>query len=64
MLAPSYLAAVVGILAVFFPDISVEALGTTVNTLTIIGSFIFVGIRQLISGRSTLLGGRPEYFVE
>ncbi len=58
--APSYIAAIVGILAVVFPDIELEALSTTVNTLFIVGSLFVVAIRQIATKRSTVLGTRPE----
>lgn len=58
--APSYVAALVGILAAIFPEVEVDALNTTFNTLFIIGSSILVMVRQVQNGRSTLQGTRPE----
>ena len=58
-IAPSYIAAIVGILAVIFPNIELDALNTTVNTIVVVGSLIVVAVRQVLTGRSTLKGQRP-----
>lgn len=58
-MAPSYIAAIVGILSIFFPDIEIDALNTTVNTIVTIGSLLVVAARQIHTGRSTLAGTRP-----
>ena len=58
-IAPSYIAAIVGILAVIFPNIELDALNTTVNTIVVVGSLMVVAVRQVLTGRSTLKGQRP-----
>jgi len=60
MIAPSYIAVFVSLLATIFPDIGIDALNTTVNTLIVLGSSIFVMYRQIKTGRSTFAGTRPE----
>lgn len=60
MFAPSYLAATVSILSVVFPDIEVEALNTTVNTIVAIVAALVIMIRQIVNRRSTLGGFRPK----
>ncbi len=59
-MAPSYIAAIVGILSVLFPDIELDSLNTTVNTIVTIGSLVVIAARQLWTGRSTLAGTRPD----
>jgi len=58
--APTYASAIVGILSVVLPllkiNIAPEALMTTVTTL----SLLFIAIRQVLTGRSTVLGSRPQ----
>lgn len=59
-MAPSYIAAIVGILSAVLPmlgvDIAPESLTTTITVL----SLVVVAVRQLITGRSTLGGTRPK----
>lgn len=59
-MAPSYVAGFVSLLAVIFPDIGIDALNTTANTIIILVSSIVVMYRQIKSGRSTFAGTRPE----
>lgn len=58
--APSYVAGFCSLLAVIFPDIGIDALNTTANTIIILVSSIVVMYRQITNGRSTLGGTRPE----
>jgi hypothetical protein len=58
--APSYVAAFVGIVAAIFPDIDLESLNVTVNTLVLIASSLMIMYRQVKTGRSTVAGTRPE----
>lgn len=59
-MAPSYVAALVGVMSLLFPDIPVDSLNTTANTLIAIIGFIVVAVRQVQTGRSTVAGTRPD----
>lgn len=58
--APTYILAFSAVLASVFPDVGTEAFNVTLNTLWIIGTSIVIMIRQILTGRSNLLGGRPS----
>ena len=66
MVAPSYIAAAVVVLSQLLPLIGVnvggEELTTTINTLIAIAGGLVVLWRQIASGRSTIVGGRPREF--
>lgn len=62
--APTYILAFSAVLAAIFPDVGIEAFNVTINTLWIVFSSIVIMLRQIISGRSNLFGGRPKYFTE
>ena len=63
-MAPSYIVAIVGLLAAVLPllDIHVAPEALT-NTITVL-ALLFVAIRQKITGRSTFAGFRPRDFTE
>lgn len=60
--APTYIASLVGIIMAFQSFIGLDFASEqwTMFILMVVG--IFTAIRQLITGRSTLLGGRPNDF--
>jgi hypothetical protein len=60
MIAPSYISAVASILALIFPDVTIDALNVTLNTLVIVASSLVIMYRQVVNRRSTLAGMRPE----
>ena len=52
------------IIAVFFPQIPMGDINLTLNTLVILISGAVIMIRQVLTGRATMFGGRPEGFVQ
>ena len=63
-MAPSFLMALASIIAVFFPQIPMGDINLTLNTLVILISGAVIMIRQVMTGRSTMFGGRPQGFVQ
>lgn len=61
-MAPSFVYAIAVILSQLFPDIGIDAINTTLNTLVAIGAGTGILIRQIKTKRATLFGTRPEYF--
>jgi uncharacterized membrane protein len=63
MVAPTYITSIVVLLAQVLPLLGVqvesEALTTTITTVVTIVAAVYIGIRQLKTGRSTLFGTRP-----
>lgn len=63
-MAPSYAAMAVTViaqlLALFGVQVGSEELTTTITTLVTIGTALLVMYRQVVTGRSTVLGGRPQ----
>ncbi len=59
-MAPSFLTAVLMIIVSLVPELELEALKTTANTLFILGGAILVAVRQVMNGRSNWLGVRPK----
>lgn len=64
MVAPSYLYAVAIILSQIFPDIGIDAINVTLNTLLAIAAGIGIMYRQIVEKRSTLVGTRPDSFTK
>lgn len=60
MVAPSYAYAVAVILSQLFPDIGIDSINTTLNTLVAIVAGIGIMYRQIKTKRATLFGARPE----
>lgn len=61
-MAPTFLSGLAMLLSVLFPDVSIDALNTTLNTLVAIGAGLLIMYRQWATGRSTWFGGRPKGF--
>ena len=61
-MAPSFVSAVVMILAAIFPDVGIDALNTTFNTLVIIVGGLVLMVRQVMTNRSNWFGARPTGF--
>jgi hypothetical protein len=59
-IAPSYVSALAMILATFLPDIDAPFVETTLNGVIILAGAIIVAVRQVLNGRSTVLGARPQ----
>ena len=59
-IAPSYISAIAIILASFLPELEAPFVEATLNSLVVVVSAVVVAVRQVINGRSTLLGGRPN----
>ena len=59
-MAPSYILAFAGLLAIIFPSIPVEQLNITLNTVVSIFSLLGIMYRQVKTGRSTVAGTRPD----
>ena len=59
-LAPSYISAIAMIVATFLPDLDAPFIEATLNSVIVLVGAVVVAIRQLLNGRSTLLGGKPE----
>lgn len=59
-MAPSYAYAAAVILSQLFPDIGIDAINTTLNTLVAIVAGIGIMYRQIKTKRATLFGARPE----
>lgn len=64
MLAPSYIVSVIAVVAQVLPllgiNVVAEDLQTTVNTIIAISAGLVVIYRQLSTGRSTIVGGKPS----
>ena len=58
-MAPSFISALVVILAAIFPDIDAGNIGITVNTLVVLVGSMIVMVRQVLNNRSTWFGSRP-----
>jgi len=59
-IAPSYLSAIAMILALFLPDVEAPFIEATLNGVVILVGAIIVAIRQVVTKRATVLGGRPK----
>ena len=59
MIAPSYYAALLSILAAIFPDVPAGNLEVTINTIIQIAGAGLIMYRQIINQRATLGGLRP-----
>lgn len=63
-MAPSYLASFILVLSQVLPFVGInvgsDALTTTIQTLVAIGAGIYVMYRQVKTGKSTVMGTRPE----
>lgn len=58
-IAPSYISAVAMILATLLPDLDAPFIETTLNGIVVLVGAVVVAVRQVINGRSTVLGARP-----
>lgn len=58
--APSYISAIAIIIASFLPEIEAPFVETTLNAVIVLVGAIVVAVRQVLNGRSTVLGGRPN----
>lgn len=61
-MAPTFLTGLAMLLSVFFPEVELDALNITLNTLVVIIGGAVILLRQLLTGRSTWFGGRPKDF--
>lgn len=61
-MAPSFIAAIIGILSVGLPLINVHVAPDALTTTVTVICLIVVAVRQVITGRSTTYGARPQGF--
>ena len=61
-MAPTFLSGLAMLLSVLFPEVELDALNTTLNTLVVVGAGLVIMFRQWFTGRSTWFGGRPKSF--
>lgn len=59
-LAPSYISAIAVVLATLLPEVEAPMVEATLNNVVVIVGAIIVAVRQVMNGRSTVLGGRPN----
>ena len=62
--APSYIAAIVAILMGGQSFVGLDFVPEQWTTFLMVLMGLIVAVRQVVTGRSTLLGGRPENFRE
>lgn len=61
-MAPTFFTGLAMLLATFFPQLELDAINTTVNTLVVVAGALFVMYRQWATKRATVIGTRPEGF--